>query len=368
MPKNNLPEGSLSPEALPERELETLDIVLAHEPADPRLDRFLAARWPSHSRTTYQKLIRGGRALVNDEPVTKPSAEVHKGDHVLVTLYKRLPLGIIPEPIPIEVLYEDEDMLVVNKAPGIIVHPARGNPHGTLVNAVAHHAERLSKVGGPWRPGVVHRLDRDTSGIIIFAKNDTAHTRLARQWEDRTVEKEYVTIVEGVPQLDADVISAPLGKDRRVRDRYAVRGDRHGREAHSRYEVAEAFDGFALLHVWPRTGRTHQIRVHLAHIGHRVAADRQYGSRDKVTLQEIARGRADHDEVLMARQALHAAGLTLQHPRTRLAVSGSRAVGSLAHRAAGHGRSAAGKTARRAGRGAGLHPIVNCCSALSSVS
>ena len=317
MPTKNLPEGSLSPDALPERELETCEIELQNEPTVSRLDLFLASRWPSHSRSLYQKLIKDGRVLVNDEPCTKPSTEVHKGDHVFCTLYKRQPLGIIPEPIPIAVLYEDEDMVVVNKAPGIIVHPARGNPHGTLVNAVAYHAENLSKVGGPWRPGVVHRLDRDTSGVIVFAKTDTAHMRLARQWEDRTVEKEYVAVVEGVPQLDADVISEPLGKDHRVRDRYAVRRDSVGREASSHYEVTETFDGFAVLHVWPRTGRTHQIRVHLAHIGHKVVADRQYGSRDKVMLQEIARGRADHDEVLIVRQALHAFSLALKHPSTR---------------------------------------------------
>jgi len=317
MTKHDLPEGSLSPDALPERDLETCEIELQNEPTVSRLDLFLASRWPSHSRSLYQKLIKDGRVLVNDEPCMKPSTEVHKGDRVFCTLYKRQPLGIIPEPIPIAVLYEDEEMVVVNKAPGIIVHPARGNPHGTLVNAVAYHAENLSKVGGPWRPGVVHRLDRDTSGVIVFAKNDTAHMRLARQWEDRTVEKEYVAIVEGVPELDADIISEPLGKDHRVRDRYSVRRDGSGRAASSHYEVSETFDGFAVLHVWPHTGRTHQIRVHLAHIGHKVVADRQYGSRDKVMLQEIARGRADHDEVLLARQALHAASLTLKHPATQ---------------------------------------------------
>jgi len=316
MAGRELPHGSLSPDALPERDLATLEIQLVHEPGDARLDRFLAQRWPTYSRTTYQRLIRDGRVLVNDEPVTKPSAEVHRGDHVLVTLYKRQPLGIVPEPIPISVLYEDEDLLAVNKAPGILVHPARGNPHGTLVNAVAYYAGTLSKGGGPFRPGVVHRLDRDTSGVILFAKNDPAHTRLARQWESRTAEKEYLAIVEGVPQLDADVISEPLGKDRHLRERYAVRRDGAGREATSHYEIAETFDGFALLRVRPKTGRTHQIRVHLAHIGHRVVADRQYGSRDHVTLQEIARGQAEHDEVLIARQALHAASLTIRHPRS----------------------------------------------------
>jgi 23S rRNA pseudouridine1911/1915/1917 synthase len=268
----------------------------------------------------YQKLIRDGRVLVNDEPITKPSAEVHAGDFIHVTLYRRQPLGIIPEPIPISIICDDPDFLVVNKASGILVHPARGNPHGTLVNAVAFHAETLSKGGDVYRPGVVHRLDRDTSGIIIFAKNDVAHARLARQWEDRQVEKEYLTIVEGVPELDSDVIDQPLGKDHHIREKYAVRLDGTGRSASSHYKVEETFDGFSLIRVRPKTGRTHQIRIHMAHIGHRVVADRQYGSRDRITLQEVARGQADHDELLLDRQALHAAALTLKHPRTGLAL------------------------------------------------
>jgi 23S rRNA pseudouridine1911/1915/1917 synthase len=317
MANHKLPEGSLSPEELPEVGLETFEITLVHEPGEPRLDIFLAQRWPTHSRTTYQKLIRDGRVLVNDEPITKPSAEVHSGDHVFVTLYKRRSLGIVPEPIPIAILYEDDDMLVVNKAPGILVHPARGNPHGTLVNAVAYYAESLSKGSDPFRPGVVHRLDRDTSGVIVFAKHDAAHARLARQWESRTVEKQYVAVVEGVPELDADVIDEPLGKDHHVREKYAVRRDGTGREASSHYQVVETFDGFSVVHVWPKTGRTHQIRIHMAHVGHRIVADRQYGSRDQISLQEVARGQADHDEVLINRQALHAARLSLTHPTTR---------------------------------------------------
>jgi len=189
MPTNDLPEGALPSDALPERDLETLEIELRSEPNEPRLDRFLAQRWAAHSRSTFQKLIRDGRVLVNDQPVTKPSAEVRRGDRIRVTLYKRRPLGIVPEPIPIAILYEDDDLLAVNKEPGIIVHPARGNPHGTLVNAVAYHADTLSSGGHPWRPGVVHRLDRDTSGVIVFAKNDAVHGRLAKQWENRTVQK-----------------------------------------------------------------------------------------------------------------------------------------------------------------------------------
>jgi 23S rRNA pseudouridine1911/1915/1917 synthase len=317
MAQRPLPEGSLSPEDLPDLGLETLETELHREPTDARLDRFLAAHWPQFSRSIYQKLIRDGRVLVNDEPVTKPSTDIHKGDRLFVTLYKRRPLGIVPEPIPIDVIYEDADMLVVNKRPGILVHPARGNPHGTLVNAVAYYAESLSRGGDPFRPGVVHRLDRDTSGVIVFAKHDAAHARLARQWEDRLVEKEYLALVEGVPQLDADVIDAPLGRHHHIRENYAVRTDGTGRSAHSQYAVTERFDGFSLVRVHIKTGRTHQIRIHMAHVGHRVVADKQYGSRDRLTLQELARGAADHDETLIDRQALHAARLELRHPRTR---------------------------------------------------
>ena len=316
MAENHLPDGALPPEALPDRDLRRLAITLQREPAETRLDRFLAQHWPQHSRSTYQKLIRDGRVTVGGETVTKPSSDIHVGDRVQVTLYAREPLGIVPEPIPIDVIYEDADLIAVAKKPGIIVHPARGNPHGTLVNAVAHHAGSLSTGGDPWRPGVVHRLDRDTSGVIVLAKNDEAHHRLARQWERRTVLKEYLALVEGIPDLDADVIDQPLGRHHHVRERYAVKFDGTGRRAVSRYEVVERFDGFSAVRVHIHTGRTHQIRVHMAHIGHRVVADRQYGSRSKVTLQEIARGQADHDEVLIARQALHAVRLGLEHPRT----------------------------------------------------
>jgi len=316
MAENHLPDGALPPEALPPRHPKRLAVRLRREPAETRLDRFLAHHWPQHSRAAYQKLIRDGRVRVNGEPVTKPSTDVHLGDHVQVTLRKREPLGIVPEPIPIDVLYEDDDLIAVAKAPGILVHPARGNPHGTLVNAVAHHADSLSSGGDRWRPGVVHRLDRDTSGVIVFAKHDAAHLRLARQWERRTVRKDYLAVIEGVPDLDADLIDRPLGRHHHIRERYAVTFDGTGRRAVSRYEIAERFDGFSAVRVRIHTGRTHQIRVHMAHIGHRVVADRQYGSRSKATLQEIARGRADRDEVLIARQALHAVRLGLAHPRT----------------------------------------------------
>jgi len=316
MADNDLPEGALPPEALPDRDLQRLAITLQSEPSETRLDRFLALRWPTYSRSTFQKLIRDGRVTVNGAPASKPSADVHCGDSIDVVLYKREPLGIVPEPIPIDVLYEDADLIAVNKRPGILVHPARGNPHGTLVNAVAHHAESLSSGGDWWRPGVVHRLDRDTSGVIVFAKNDEVHHRLARQWERRTVRKEYLAVVEGTPALDADVIDEPVGRHHRVRERYTVKADGTGRRAVSQYEVIEQFDGFSAVRVRIHTGRTHQIRVHMAHIGHRVVADRQYGSRSQMTLQDVARGQAERDDVLIARQALHAARLGLEHPRT----------------------------------------------------
>ena len=162
MAENDLPDGALPPEALPDRDLRRLSVRLRREPAESRLDRFLAQHWPQHSRSTYQKLIRDGRVTVGGEPVTKPSADIHRGDWVEVTLHKREPLGIVAEPIPIDVIYEDADLIAVAKVPGIIVHPARGNPHGTLVNAVAHHA------GSLWR--VISRVSGSRSGTGISSR------------------------------------------------------------------------------------------------------------------------------------------------------------------------------------------------------
>jgi 23S rRNA pseudouridine1911/1915/1917 synthase len=198
----------------------------------------------------------------------------------------------------------------------MVVHPSRGHGGGTLANALAHHFSTLSAVGGPTRPGIVHRLDRDTSGVIVVAKTDAAHMALAAQWESRSIEKEYIALVAGVPDRDRDRIEQPIGMHPHQREKMAIRADHSTtREASTFYEVLERFRRFALLRVTPKTGRTHQIRVHLAHIGCPVLCDRLYGGRALITVGELSGN--DDATVLLDRQALHARRLRFAHPATR---------------------------------------------------
>ena len=190
---------------------ETVELRIRPVHGGRRLDSFLAARFTDRSRSYFQKIIKSGNCLVNGRKV-KPSHEVTGGDIVHVELPPREKNEIIPENIPLEVIYEDEFFLVINKPFNMIVHPARGNWGGTLVNALVYHFQQLSGINGPERPGIVHRLDRDTTGIIVVAKNDSAHAQIARQWENRRVQKEYLALVEGNPQLDADEIDRPIGQ------------------------------------------------------------------------------------------------------------------------------------------------------------
>jgi 23S rRNA pseudouridine1911/1915/1917 synthase len=222
-----------------------------------------------------------------------------------------------PEAIPLDVLYEDDWLAVVNKPPGMVVHPARGNWTGTLAAALQHRfAGDLSSVGGPARPGIVHRLDRDTSGAILVAKHDLAHSKLAVLFQDRQIEKEYYAIVLGVPQRDRDVIDRPIGMHPTQREKMAIRrNDPESKPAETFYEVDERFDGFATLRVLPKTGRTHQIRVHLCHVGHPILCDRQYGGHSRITLGEIDGSKGD-SEALLERQALHARRLKFAHPES----------------------------------------------------
>ncbi len=220
------------------------------------------------------------------------------------------------EDIPLEILFEDRWLAVINKPPGMVVHPAKGHWSGTLTAAMQFHFDQLSGVGGPTRPGVVHRLDRDTSGVIVIAKDDQVHRRLALQFEERTIEKEYFAIVTGRPDHDRDWIDLPIGLHPREREKMAIRPhDPNSRPARSFYEVLERFDGFAAVRIEPRTGRTHQIRVHLQSIGCAVLCDRQYGGRAEITRGELRRQSAD-TEVILTRQALHARRLRFTHPET----------------------------------------------------
>jgi 23S rRNA pseudouridine1911/1915/1917 synthase len=290
------------------------EFLVSDEQVGSRLDAFLAHMCPQRSRVTLRRVITEGSVLV-DGRHAKPAYRLNAGQRVTLVLPALPRETPAPEQMALEILYEDQDLVAVNKPPGLVVHPSRGHLGGTLVNALAHHFSQLSGVGGTCRPGIVHRLDRDTSGILIVAKTDTAHMALAAQWEKRTIVKEYFAIVAGVPDRDRDRIDQPIGMHPHQRDKMAIRaGHSTSREASTFYEVQERFAGFAAMHVHPFTGRTHQIRVHMAHIGYPVLCDRIYGGRSQITLGDLQH--SEDATVLLARQALHARRLQLSHPRT----------------------------------------------------
>jgi 23S rRNA pseudouridine1911/1915/1917 synthase len=287
---------------------------------------FLAEQLPEHSRAVLRRAIDAGHVRV-DGGQCKASLRLRDGNQVVVTQLDVPRPGPAPQPIPLSILHEDDSIVVVDKAAGMIVHPAKGHWEGTLASALAHHFGPLSGRGGPTRPGIVHRLDRDTSGVIVVAKNDRAHDALATQFKARSVEKEYLAIVVGVPDRDRDVIDEPIGAHPTQREKKAIRLQADdARPAVTMYEVAERFAGYALVRALPKTGRTHQIRLHLAHIGCPVLCDRLYGGRARISeLELIPRYQMVHDTVererltshiLLDRQALHAHRLTIDHPAT----------------------------------------------------
>jgi 23S rRNA pseudouridine1911/1915/1917 synthase len=280
-----------------------------------RLDVFLAERFTSHSRALIRKAITHGGVLV-DGRRAKPAYRLKPGQRVSFVVPELPRQAPRAENIPLEVLYVDDWMAAINKPPGMVVHPARGHWSGTLASALVYHFGTLSSSGGPTRPGIVHRLDRDTSGVILVARNDLAHARLSGQFENRTVQKEYFALVSGQPELDRDMVDRPIGVHPYQREKMAIRRDESSaRSAQSFYEVVERFDGFAAVRVTPKTGRTHQIRVHLGHIGCPVLCDRQYGGRAQITRGEIRRDPND-TLVLLQRQALHARRIRFEHPQT----------------------------------------------------
>ena len=268
-----------------------------------RLDSWIAGKLPDLSRSRVQSLIETEHVRV-DRKAARPSARVRAGQTVVVEIPAAAPAVPQPEDIPLRIVHEDAHLLVVDKPAGLAVHPGAGRDAGTLVNALLHHVKDLSGIGGVLRPGIVHRLDRGTSGLLLVAKDDATHRHLARQFAGRTVEKEYLAVVAGVPARPHGTITAAIGRDPVHRKRMSVRGPR-GRAAHSEYAVLEALDGAALLRVRIHTGRTHQIRVHLASIGHPIVADKVYGGT-----------RAERGLPPLARPALHAARLCFTHPGT----------------------------------------------------
>lgn len=296
-----------------------------------RIDQYLTDRIPHLSRSGVQRLIEEGLVKVNGR-VIKASYKPRDGDTVEMVAPPEPVSELIPEPIPLEVIYEDEHLLAINKQADLMVHPARGVWTGTLVNGLVYYGQKWSTINGNWRPGILHRLDRNTTGVMLVAKSDEAHWRMARQFENRTIQKTYVAVIHGVPHLLSDVINAPIGRDRYVREKQAIRKEENGgKPAITRYEVQEIFGSpganlklldsshasdrklptppagkFSFVKLSPKTGRTHQLRVHMAFHGHPMVGDTMYGGR----ILEVG-------EFRFARQALHAYEITFEHPGTR---------------------------------------------------
>jgi len=260
-----------------------------------------------------QKQIGAGAVKVNGKTV-KSSFKLSPGDKIELTLPPLPSKEILAEDIPLNIIYEDDDIIVLNKQADMIVHPARGNTHGTLVNALAYYSEELSSGLGQFRPGIVHRLDKNTTGVMVAAKNDTAQWKIAKQFERRQVKKSYLAVVHGIPQLSADRINAPLGVHPKIREKYAIRPET-GKETITFYEVVESFSGFSLLKLTPRTGRTHQIRVHLSYIKHPIVGDDMYGGK-LVYPWQLKNTELTVEEPIINRCALHASTLEFKHPTT----------------------------------------------------
>jgi 23S rRNA pseudouridine1911/1915/1917 synthase len=274
-------------------------LSFAVEQAGERLDKAISACVQNLSRAAVQRLIKTGEVTVNGR-LSKPSYRVRAGDTVTVRVPAETPAPVVPEDIPLDVVHEDDALLVVNKPAGMVVHPALGHTSGTLVNAVLAHCRQVADVGGLERAGIVHRLDKDTSGLMLIAKDEATHTALQRQFKRRQVAKTYLALVEGHVQPREGIIEAPVGRDKQQRKRMAV--VRHGREARTTYRAVEYFADHTLLEVRPHTGRTHQVRVHLAWLGYPVVGDAVYGYR--------------HQRLLQGRHFLHAAHLRFTHPAT----------------------------------------------------
>ena len=265
-----------------------------------RIDRFLAHQLIDLSRSRIQVLIDDGYVTVNDVICNNKKDLIKAGDRIQLTTPAATPLDLIAQEIPLDVLYEDEHLIVINKPAGLVVHPAAGHADGTLVNALLAHCTELSGINGTQRPGIVHRLDKDTSGVIVVAKSDRAHQNLQAQIQAKTARREYLAIVRGVPKSDSGVIDAPIARHKSDRKKMAVVDD--GRKAITHWQIMERFGHYTLVKFDLETGRTHQIRVHSAHMGWAIAGDPVYGHPNKEISQYIIG------------QALHAWRLTFTHP------------------------------------------------------
>jgi 23S rRNA pseudouridine1911/1915/1917 synthase len=256
-----------------------LERFLFEKAENERLDVFLTACLPEFSRNRLQGLIRDGLVSVDGEPVTKTGRDLEQGERVEIRIPPPVPSGLVAENIPLDIIFENDDLLVVNKPAGMVVHPSPGHDSGTLVQAALGHAPEMEGIGGEERPGIVHRLDKETSGLIMIAKNEQAHRWLQDQFRTRTVEKIYLALVDGKPPTPSGRVEAPIGRNATHRKLMSVVPLEKGREAVSEYRTLESFPEHTLLEVHPLTGRTHQIRVHMAFLGCPITGDTVYGKK-----------------------------------------------------------------------------------------
>jgi 23S rRNA pseudouridine1911/1915/1917 synthase len=301
-----------------------LEVTVAGDEGSSRLDRVLAVRRPELSRSRLKALILAGSVTMGSAPIRDPAYHVTAGDTITIDVPEAVAAEPQAEDIALDIVYEDEDIIVIDKPRGLVVHPAAGHATGTLVNAlIAHCGASLSGIGGVKRPGIVHRLDKDTTGLMVVAKNDRAHQSLTEQFADHgrtgAMRRGYMAFIWGVPNRQRGTIDAPIDRHPHAREKMAVRES--GREAVTHWEIREAFNGrdgkpiAALLACQLETGRTHQIRVHLAHIGHPLMGDSVYGPHFKTKSSHLG-GKSQTALAALGRQALHAYLLVLEHPRT----------------------------------------------------
>ena len=319
----------LSPEELANLE-EPIDITVESRAHGWRLDHYLNRLFPNHSRAQLQRAIEAGGVKLNGL-VPKASRRLRVNDRIWILLPDAEESHIEPENLPLDVLYEDDAIIVVNKQANMVVHPGRGNPRGTLASALQYHFNTLSDVAGRHRPGIVHRLDRDTTGVILIAKDNQVHQKISSQFERREVRKEYRAIVRGVPEIASDFIRTFVCTHPRIREKMMVCPEGgNAREAVTFYKTAQSFGRYALMDLHPHTGRTHQLRIHMLHIATPIVADRMYIGQTSLTKTDVWNScdtaarfpnavlnsfvNGNNEDMLIARQALHAFRLTIRHP------------------------------------------------------
>ncbi|NPA53329.1 MAG: RluA family pseudouridine synthase [Aquificae bacterium] len=295
-------------------EKETLSFKVDEDLSNIRLDQFLAKAYPEFSRSYYQKLIKSGFVQIDNKKIKKPSTKVNKGMEVVLEIPPPPQLDIKPENIPLNIYYEDEDLAVVYKPPGMVVHPSPGHSSGTLVNALLYHFKNLSKYGGKERAGIVHRLDKDTAGLLVVAKSEFAHKELQKQFQERTVDKKYKALVSGVVKKDHDFIDLPIGRSIYNRQKMGTESTSL-RDALTEYWVEKRWENhnITLVDIKLHTGRTHQIRVHFSSIGHPLLNDKIYGFKKNSLKTDIAKQLVEN----LPFHALVAYKIAFEHPRTK---------------------------------------------------